>query len=124
MELRVHRFELPLRHVFTISRGSISVQTTLIVELAEGTHRGYGEATTNDYYGFTFESMAAALERVRPVIEADALSDPAHLWQKCQPHLTDNPFALCALDQAAHDLWGKKLGQPVYRLWGLNIDRI
>jgi L-alanine-DL-glutamate epimerase-like enolase superfamily enzyme len=26
------------------------------------------------------------------------------------------------LDQAAHDLWGKRLGQPVYRLWGLNRD--
>jgi L-alanine-DL-glutamate epimerase-like enolase superfamily enzyme len=124
MELRVHRFELPLRHVFTISRGSITVQTTLIVELAEGNHRGYGEATTNDYYGFTFESMAAALERVRPAIEAGTLSDPTRLWQECQPLLADNPFALCALDQAAHDLWGKKLGQPVYRLWGLTIDRI
>lgn len=63
MQLRIHRFELPLRHTFTISRGSIDVQTTLIVELTDGEHRGFGEATTNDYYGFTFENMAAALER-------------------------------------------------------------
>jgi L-alanine-DL-glutamate epimerase-like enolase superfamily enzyme len=27
------------------------------------------------------------------------------------------------LDQAAHDLWGKKCGQPVYKLWGLTLDR-
>jgi L-alanine-DL-glutamate epimerase-like enolase superfamily enzyme len=126
MQLRTHRFELPLRHVFTISRGSITVQTTLIVELTDGSHRGYGEATTNDYYGFTFENMAAALERVRSQIESlqKTPCDPQRMWQDCQPKLAENPFALCALDQAAHDLWGKQLGQPVYRLWGLTNDRI
>ena len=31
MRLRVHTFDLPLRHVFTISRESISVQPTVIV---------------------------------------------------------------------------------------------
>ncbi len=35
----------------------------------------------------------------------------------------DNAFAQCALDLAAHDLWGKLRGEPVYRLWGLNTDR-
>lgn len=126
MQLHIHRFELPLRHVFTISRGSITVQTTLVVELSEGGHRGYGEATTNEYYGFTFENMAAALQQVRSLIETPgkSLSDPAQLWEECQPILANNPFALCALDQAAHDLWGKQLGQPVYRLWGLTTDRI
>jgi L-alanine-DL-glutamate epimerase-like enolase superfamily enzyme len=124
MQLHIHRFELPLRHVFTISRGSISVQSTLVVELVDGDFRGYGEATTNDYYGFTFENMSAALESVRPLVESHALTDPTRLWQECQPKLAQNPFALCALDQAAHDLWGKKLGQPVYRLWGLTLDRI
>src|SRR5688572_6363642 len=100
MQLRIHRFELPLRHIFTISRGSITVQTTLIVELSEGKQRGYGEATTNDYYGFTFENMAAALERARLVIESKELAtmDPAQLWQDCHPLLADNSFALCALD--------------------------
>ena len=28
------------------------------------------------------------------------------------------------MDQAAHDLWGKQRGQPVYKLWGLTLDRI
>jgi L-alanine-DL-glutamate epimerase-like enolase superfamily enzyme len=31
---------------------------------------------------------------------------------------------LCALDQAAHDLWGKLNNQPVYKLWGLSTERI
>jgi L-alanine-DL-glutamate epimerase-like enolase superfamily enzyme len=38
--------------------------------------------------------------------------------------LGHNRFALCALDEAAHDLWGKRLGQPVYKLWGLSLDRV
>jgi L-alanine-DL-glutamate epimerase-like enolase superfamily enzyme len=124
MQLRILRFDLPLRHVFTISRGSISVQTTLIAELEENGLHGFGEATTNDYYGFSFDNMAAALERVRPLIEAHSLADPTRLWEQCHPVLADNPFALCALDQAAHDLWGKKLNQPVYRLWGLTTERV
>ena len=40
------------------------------------------------------------------------------------PSLKHDRFALCALDQAAHDLWGKRLGQPVYKLWGLTLDHI
>src|SRR5262249_37661731 len=47
----------------------------------------------------------------------------ASLWSACQPALADDPFALCALDQAAHDLWGKFRRQPVWKLWGLSIDK-
>lgn len=124
MQLTIHEFDLPLAHTFTISRESITVQKTLIVELEEDGYRGYGEATTNNYYGFTFENMAAALERVRADLESTTLEDPVTLWQQLHPKLKDNPFAQCALDQAAHDLWGKKLGQPVYRLWGLEAKNL
>ena len=124
MHLRIHEFDLPLAHKFTISRESITVQKTLIVELEENGYHGYGEATTNNYYGFTFENMAAALERLRVELESQTLEDPAALWQQLHPQLHDNPFAQCALDQAAHDLWGKKLGQPVYRLWGLEASNL
>ena len=57
LKLRLHHFDLPLRHVFTISRESISVQPTLIVELSDGEHRGFGEATANAYYGATVERI-------------------------------------------------------------------
>jgi L-alanine-DL-glutamate epimerase-like enolase superfamily enzyme len=33
-------------------------------------------------------------------------------------------FALNAIDQAIHDLWGKLRGAPVYRMWGLTVDKI
>ena len=124
MELRLHAFDLPLKHTFTISRGSIDIQQTLVVELADQGHSGYGEATTNDYYGFTLENMTAALENLRPQIEATRLETPADFWDLLQPKLADNPFAHCALDQAAYDLWGKQQGQPVYRLWGLQPESL
>lgn len=120
MELRLHAFDLPLRHVFTISRESMEVQPTLVVELIEGDLHGYGESTTNHYYGFTLQNMAAALENVRQTLRTMTLQDPAALWQQLDPLLGKNPFAQCALDQAAYDLWGKKLGRPVHQLWGLN----
>jgi L-Ala-D/L-Glu epimerase len=122
MELRLHQFDLPLRHPFTISRGSVSVQQTLIVELGEAGHSGYGEATTNNYYGATYDGMIAALESVRPQLEMAELVDPGQLWATMAPHFDGCPFALCALDEAAHDLWGKKLGSAVYQLWGLAND--
>ena len=39
----------------------------------------------------------------------------------CLPVLGHNRFALCALDEAAHDLWGKLRGAPVWKLWGLDL---
>jgi L-alanine-DL-glutamate epimerase-like enolase superfamily enzyme len=124
MQLKLHAFDLPLRHTFTISRGSTTVQQTLIVELIQDGHHGYGEATTDDYYGFTLQSMAESLDAVRPQLESTSLGDPARLWEQLAPQLSANSFAQCALDQAAHDLWGKLQGQPVYQLWGLDTRDI
>jgi L-alanine-DL-glutamate epimerase-like enolase superfamily enzyme len=124
VKMLIHWFDLPLRHVFTISRESIHVQKTLIVELQEEGRCGFGEATTNSYYGFTVDNMRQALESVRNLLENQTLDDPVELWEQLHPFLKDNPFVLCALDQAAHDLWGKKQGQPVYRLWGLTDEHL
>jgi L-alanine-DL-glutamate epimerase-like enolase superfamily enzyme len=124
MELRLHAFDLPLRHTFTISRESITSQPTLIVELIQDGVSGYGEATSNKYYGFTIERMARDLAALRPQLAGERIDDPATFWSQCQPALNDDSFALCALDQAAHDLWGKLRGQPVWKLWGLSIEKV
>jgi L-alanine-DL-glutamate epimerase-like enolase superfamily enzyme len=124
MLVRLHAFDLPLRHTFTISRESIASQPTLIVELSQDGVSGYGEATSNKYYGFTIERMARDLAAVKPQLEAMRLSDPVAIWSQCQPALSGDPFALCAVDQAAHDLWGKLRGQPVWKLWGLSIQKV
>jgi L-alanine-DL-glutamate epimerase-like enolase superfamily enzyme len=127
MQLTYQQFDLPLKHVFTISRGSVAVQETLIVQLAFDGKYGYGEATTNSYYGATFENMATAIESVRPMIEEAVLDDPLALIASLDDRMPGDEFArfaLSALDQAIHDLWGKLRGAPVYRLWGLSTERI
>jgi len=124
VKLTTHTFDLPLRHTFTISRESTDVQPTLIVELNDGQHSGYGEATTNAYYGMTLDKMQQALESVRPVVESQSAMIPEELWAKVNGDLSDCPFALCALDQAAYDLWGKQQGKPVYQLWGLDNSQL
>ncbi|NQT14335.1 MAG: dipeptide epimerase [Planctomycetes bacterium] len=124
MKLTLHEFELPLRHVFTIARGSSRVSRTLVVELEEDGQSGFGEAGQNAYYGATIEEMSAALEAVRGRLESYQLDDPTELWRELEPQLGDQTFARCALDIAAHDLWGKLRGQPVWKLWGLKLDRI
>ncbi|QDS98257.1 dipeptide epimerase [Adhaeretor mobilis] len=124
MKLIAHTFDLPLRHTFTISRESTNVQPTLIVELTDGTHSGYGEATTNAYYGMTLDRMQAALESVRGIVENTSELQPRVLWEELAVALADCPFALCAIDQAAYDLWGKQQGKPVYELWGLNTKEV
>ena len=51
-------------------------------------------------------------------IENETLDDPASLWDRLEPVLGHDRFAFCGLDQAAHDLWGKLKGAPVWKLWG------
>jgi L-alanine-DL-glutamate epimerase-like enolase superfamily enzyme len=129
MQLYLHTFDLPLRYTFTISHGSTDVQPTLIVELREVDSatgrciRGFGEATQTRYYGISIANLRAALESARTAIESAQFDDPAAFWEQMLPVLGHNRFALCALDEAAHDLWGKRKGQPVYKLWGLSLDR-
>ena len=133
MNLTLHRFDLPTRHPFTIARGTTTVQRTLIVELEQDGLCGYGEAPECEYYGATIENIAASLERVRPAVEAAAPGDPAEFWEAMCPLLRggesrDAPspatFPQCALDVAAHDLWGKLRGEPVWKLWRLSLENL
>jgi len=123
MELQIHRFELPLRHPFTTSHGTKTTQRTVVVELVDGALRGFGEAAEIDYHGAMLERIVQALQTARPVIESETWDEPAQLWSALQPQLGSDPFALCAVDQAAHDLWGRRRGEPVWKLWGLDRSR-
>ncbi len=121
MKLSFHPFDLQLKHTFTITHGSHDIQSTLIVELKDGGFSGFGEATANKYYGISVENMTEALEGIRRIIESNGHLTPEALWSVVSPHLQHNTFALCALDLAMHDLYGKKQGLPLYQLWNLDI---
>ncbi len=124
MQLLFHCFDLRLRHTFTIAHDSRDVQPTLVVELRDGTISGFGEATSNKYYGITIEGMVEALENIRERIESYDLQSPEDFWTFVHPFLLNNPFAQCALDEAANDLWAKKRRQKLYEAWGLSAQNI
>lgn len=125
MELHLRDIHLPMRRPFTIAHGTTTVQHNLLVELRQDGFSGYGEgASSHAYQGFTAESMRTALEAARPLLAHGAPEDPAELWEAMLPVLGHNRFALCALDEAAHDLWGKRRGAPVWRLWGLELRNL
>lgn len=117
-------YQLPLKHVFTIARGSTTIRDTLIVSLTAGGQTGYGEATANSYYHATIDELTADIERVTPILNGFTIDSPDGLIEQLIPQLAeklaDKPFALCALDLALHDLWGKQRGEPVWKLWGLD----
>ncbi len=122
MKLTLRDIHLPLAHPFTIALGTTTVQHNLLVALEHDGATGYGEgASSHAWHLYTAESMRASLEAARPLIEEGGFSTPEELWNRVFPVLGENPFALCALDEAAHDLWGKLRGAPVWKLWGLEL---
>ncbi len=124
MILHFHPYDLQYRHTFAISREVRTVQRTLIVELRDGEHSGFGEATANKYYGTTVEGMTAQLEALRPAIESAPLDDPEQFWHAMHALLPGDPFPLAALDEAANDLYARRRGLPLHRLWGLHAENL
>jgi len=124
MNLHVQGLDLPLKHRFTIAHQSREVQETLIVRLEEDGLFGLGESTTNPFYGITLENMREALEKFKPILLGVKWNTPAELWELGKEIFRDNPFAQCALDQAAWDLYTKKQGKKLYEYLDLNPQRI
>ena len=125
MKLSLHDVHLPMRHPFTIALGTTTVQHNLVVKLEHNGKVGYGEgASGHAWRKFTPESMRADLESVRGVIEKFPFTTPTALWDHLHPLIGHNSFALCALDEAAHDLWGHLQDAPVWKLWGLDLDHL
>jgi len=119
MKMKLYRLSLPLAHEFRISRGAISTQPSLIVELEHDGVCGFGEVTENSFYGHTFESITASLQKATDMLDEYIDRSPAELWQRMLSALDGDLFALSALDIAAHDLHGKRIGMATWEDWGL-----
>src|SRR5215217_2939061 len=124
MKLLYHTFDLQLKHTFTIAHDSRDIQQTLIVQLVDENDSGLGEATANPYYGVTIDNMIAALESVREIVENGSYQSAEQLWDLVHPILKTNPFAHCALDEAAHDYFAKRNNKKLYENWGLTLENI
>ncbi len=122
MQLDLKKFKLQLKHTFRISRESHDFQNTLVACLSLEGKTGYGEATSNPYYGVTLESMSAEIEAIRIEIENFDFGTPQAFHQFLMDKKLSN-FAICALDLAAWDLYGKIKGKPLYELWGTSNEK-
>jgi L-Ala-D/L-Glu epimerase len=106
---------LELTETFTIARSSQDSADVVWVELEHDGITGYGEAAPIDRYDETAASSLAYVEET-----ADALGDDPFALEEVMARLPEREFAArAALDGALHDLCGKLLGVPVWRLLGL-----
>ena len=121
MKLSHQTIELNPTHPFVIARGGYTHHRNVIVRLTdENGLEGYGEAAPNRYYGESVSTVIAALGQFKPVLER---ADPFSL-ESIEAHLNrvlhGNASAKSAVSSALHDLVGKRLDLPVYRIWGLD----
>jgi L-Ala-D/L-Glu epimerase len=111
MRLSWEPLTLELKTPFKIAHGTFSHRYNVLVRLDEG----IGEAPAVVYYGETQEVILDYLARV-----PDLGDDPFDLDAVLARLPAGSKAARAAVDIALHDLWGKRLGQPLYRLFGLN----
>ncbi len=121
MKLSHEVISLNTRYPFVIARGGYAAHENVVVRIDddEGLF-GLGEAAPNRYYGESVGSVVAALEQLVPVLAtADGWSLES-IEAQLDRTLRRNGSAKGAISSALHDLVGKRLGLPVYRLWGLD----
>jgi len=123
LKLTADVISLKTKHPFIIARGGDDDTRVVWVRLTDGDGvEGWGEADPSRYYGETADTVLAMLRRLEPHLPADPFDlDAAEA--KFAAVVPKNAAARAALSAALHDLVGKQLGQPVWRLWGLDPAR-
>ncbi len=117
MKLTYRTATVHLSEPFTISRSTSVEEEVLQVEIEHDRTTGHGEAQPQEEYGETAESAAAFLDEA-----GDLIGDDPFALEAIGRRLAERPgeqAAKAAIDAAAHDLSGKLLGAPVWRLLGL-----
>ncbi|MDZ7606631.1 MAG: dipeptide epimerase [Cyclobacteriaceae bacterium] len=120
MDLQIMPHDLKLKYPFAIARHTYFSQPNVIIRLSDGKFDGYGEATMNPYYGITIESLFMAFEKIQKRLRSYQFTTPDQLWDDYSDMLTENPFALAALNNAAWDLFGKLHKCPARQLFQLS----
>ncbi|MDQ4030229.1 MAG: dipeptide epimerase, partial [Actinomycetota bacterium] len=115
MELFARPVTLRLAETFRIARESKDEAVVACVELRHDGVRGFGEAAPIARYSESAGSTLAYLQEV-----AELVGDDPFALDEIESRLPGGERAArAALDAALHDLQGKLLGIPVWRLLGL-----
>lgn len=122
MKLRFFPYELKLCHVFTVATYSRTTTPDVQVEIEYEGFIGYGEASMPPYLGQTVQSVMTFLQKV----DLEQFNDPFQMEDILTyvDSLSEGDGAAkAAVDIALHDLVGKLLNAPWYKIWGLNKDK-
>ncbi len=119
MKLSFEPYELQLRHTFTVASYSRTTTPDVQVRIEYDGFTGYGEASMPPYLGQSVESVTAFLRKV----DLEQFRDPFRIddiLTYVDGLSEGDSAAKAAVDIALHDLVGKLMGQPWYRIWGLD----
>ena len=122
LRLSFEPYELQLRHTFTVASYSRKTTPGVQVRIDYEGFTGYGEASMPPYLGQSVETVTSFLSRV----DLSQFNDPFQLETILAYVDSLSPgdgAAKAAIDIALHDLVGKLLGQPWWRLWGLDPSK-
>jgi L-alanine-DL-glutamate epimerase-like enolase superfamily enzyme len=112
-------YELQLQNVFTLSNSSRKTTPDVLTRIEFDGVAGYGEASMPPYLGETTESAGRFLSS----LNLAQFNDPFQLddiLQYVDSVLPGNTAAKAAVDIALHDLVGKLMKQPWYKIWGFD----
>ncbi|MCH8299359.1 MAG: dipeptide epimerase [Candidatus Marinimicrobia bacterium] len=121
MKAKWEEVKLNLIHPFTIARSTRTHYDSIILILEHNGITAYGEAVPTTRYDEDAEKVNTALASVD--FESEPFNDPFKLEDidsACRENSLMTPSAIAAMNIAYWDMQGKLLGQPLYRLWGLN----
>jgi L-alanine-DL-glutamate epimerase-like enolase superfamily enzyme len=111
---------LDLKTTFRIAHGASDQRHNVITQLQWGDYQGLGEAPGVAYHGETQAGIQAYLAQVN----LNSWDDPCLLDEIVDSLPEGSRAARAGIDLALHDVWGKFLGAPLYRLLGVNPLRI
>jgi L-Ala-D/L-Glu epimerase len=109
-----------MAETFVISRGAADEAEVVVVEIRHDGVSGFGEAAPIERYD---ESAASAQAFAQEAEEL--LGDDPFALEAIEARLRERPgehAAKAAIDAALHDLCGKLIGLPVWRLLGLRRE--
>ena len=122
MKLSFEPYELQLRHTFTVASYSRKTTPDVQVKIEYDGFTGYGEASMPPYLGQSVETVTTFLKKVN----LEQFKDPFQIddiLEYVDGINEGDTAAKAAVDIALHDLVGKLMAQPWYRIWGLNPDK-
>lgn len=119
MELSFVPYDAQMRHVFTIANSSRTTTPIVLTKITYDGYTGYGEAAMPPYLG---ETQASVIEFLKKVNLAQ-FSSPfliEDIMNYVDAIAINNTAAKAAVDIALHDLVGKMIGQPWWKIWGFD----